>query len=176
MTKWKSQRAQRERALRTSMVRRVAAGVLVAPVEHLRALLRLPCDTERDEEVRAFARKVVLDAQSEVEQCRQAEVADVAGMHMLRIAHKRLRYAVEAFSGVLPPELRAWKDVASRFQTVLGDLHDHDVATEVAQRATVMAPEVREGLLAALAAKREQIGRTYLELVGQGLAEPEHET
>ncbi len=86
---------------------------------HLRAVLALPCKPNRDRKARGLCRKVVLKAQAAIDESRNVDVSDSAGMHRLRIFHKRLRYAVEAFQPMLPPELGAWKDVAAQFQKVL---------------------------------------------------------
>jgi CHAD domain-containing protein len=167
---WKSRRKQRLRALRASVISLIQSGALQLPIAHLRSLLSLPCNPKRDREVRRFARQVVLEAQANVEDCRSAEVVDVTGMHALRIAHKRLRYSIEAFSQMLPPELRAWRDVAAKFQSVLGDLHDHDVAIEVTRQAPSLRTDTRNATLRALNAKRDEIAAKYLELSGQILS------
>lgn len=169
---WLARRAHRLRALRSSVKRLLAAGVLQRPTQHLQALLQLPCHPKRDKEVRRFAREMVLASQHEVEEHRQAEVRDEAGMHALRIAHKRLRYAIEAFYPVLAPELQAWKEVAARFQSVLGDLHDCDVAMATLKAASALSPATRDEVLAALSRCRDQIADRYLELVGTAQGSP----
>jgi CHAD domain-containing protein len=161
-------RTQREKTLRNSVIRLLADGSLDAPMRHLHALLALPCNPKKDKEARAFARHVVLDAQLVVDERRLAEVSDVLAMHELRISHKRLRYAIEAFLPSLPPELRVWKDVSTKFQRALGDLHDHDVAIEIFQRASMIPEAARETVVSALIQAREKIAADYLELVGSG--------
>lgn len=47
-------------------------------------------------------------------------------LHRLRIANKRLRYAIEPFSRMLGKEVRRLYRSASRLHDVLGDLHDAD--------------------------------------------------
>ena len=47
-------------------------------------------------------------------------------LHRVRIANKRLRYAIEPFSRMLGKEVRRLYRSASRFHDVLGDLHDAD--------------------------------------------------
>lgn len=164
---WRARRKQRLKALRSSVVSLLASGALAQPIAHLHALVALPCNPKRDREVRRFARQVVLEAQANVDECRAVEVSDVGGMHALRIAYKRLRYSIEAFARYLPPELRAWRDVASRFQSLLGDLHDHDVAIEVLRRAAGMRSETRGPAIRALRERREGFAAKYLEMVGQ---------
>ena len=171
---WRQRRKQRLKALRSSVVSLLASGALKLPITHMQALVALPCNPKRDREVRRFARQVVLEAQANVDECRAAEVSDVTGMHALRIAYKRLRYSIEAFAKYLPPELRAWRDVAAKFQSLLGDLHDHDVAIEVLRRAANLRSETRGPAIRALRDRRDGFAAQYLELVGhqgQPLAE-----
>jgi CHAD domain-containing protein len=164
---WLVRRTQRERMLRRSVIRMLDSRALDPPVHRLRALLQLPVAPHRDKEVHRFARQVVLDAHLVVDTRRtDLSVSDVVGMHNLRIAYKRLRYAVEAFSRVLPPELRSWGDVAARFQKVLGSLHDHDVAIQVVERVTAMPDAARIALIEALRERRRQIADEYVKLSG----------
>jgi len=160
---WETKRRQRLKALRTSVVALLRSGALQPPLAHLRALMSLPCDPERDREVRRFARQIVLEAQADVDECRSADVVDVDGMHTLRITYKRLRYSIDAFGQVLPPELRAWREVAARFQSLLGDLHDVDVALDVIRRAGVIAPAPRALILEALQKRRDELASKYVE-------------
>jgi len=161
-------RSQREKSLRNSVIRMLNGGSLDAPIRHLRALLSLPCNPKKDKEARSFARHVVLDAQLVVDQKRLAEVSNVTAMHELRISHKRLRYAIEAFLPSLPPELRVWKDVSTKFQRALGELHDQDVAIELFQRANMIPDSTRDLVLSALSQAREKSAANYLQLVGAG--------
>jgi CHAD domain-containing protein len=46
--------------------------------------------------------------------------------HQMRIAAKRLRYALEAFAGVLPPAAMGCMDDLKALQAALGTLHDLD--------------------------------------------------
>lgn len=46
--------------------------------------------------------------------------------HQMRIAAKRLRYALDAFAGVLPPEVAACVVDLKQLQAALGTLHDLD--------------------------------------------------
>ncbi len=158
--------ACQEQALRTAVVRLLDKGALDYAMAHLRALLALPCKPNRDRKARGFCRKVVLNAQAAIDESRNVDVSDSAAMHRLRIFHKRLRYAVEAFQPMLPPELRAWRDVAAQFQKVLGDLHDTDVARVVIGGAP-MPPHSRDKVLEALSERRAKIAARYLQLVGK---------
>ena len=172
MKAWQTKRAQRERMLRKAMVRMLDARSLDEPIHRLRALLQLPCEPRRDKEVQRFAKQRVSEAHAVVDAKRSVTADDVEGMHELRITYKRLRYAVEAFSRVLPSELRTWGEVATRFQKILGTLHDHDVALDVVRRATALAPEPREALLEALSARRLQVAAEYVERAGHGSLPP----
>ncbi|MCU0692604.1 MAG: CHAD domain-containing protein [Polyangiaceae bacterium] len=169
---WLSRRAQRERILRANVVRLLEAGALEQPSRHLRSLLQLPCKPSRDKEARKFARRVVLDAQLSVDALRSDNVSDVNAMHQLRIAHKRLRYAVEALEPALPPELRAWGQIATRFQKVLGNLHDHDVALQVISDAQRLAPSLKDAIQQSLVRERAKHAAQYVELAGPTLVRP----
>lgn len=169
---WLARRQQRDESLRGNVVRLLQSGALDAPRTHLRALIRLPVPPGQDKEAHKFARKVVFAAHAQVEALRSADVDDVVRMHDLRIAYKRLRYAVEALGPVLPPELRAWGQVASKFQKVLGNLHDHDVALDVVREAKTLSEDTRAAVLEALRAKRAHYAKQYVELVGFGVASP----
>jgi hypothetical protein len=52
---------------------------------------------------------------------------DVAGLHNLRIAAKRLRYTLEVFEDVLPEACKSIVGELSRLQDELGAVHDSDV-------------------------------------------------
>jgi len=51
---------------------------------------------------------------------------DVEALHELRIAMKRLRYAIELLAPCFPRSISSHAKRAARIQTVLGDLHDCD--------------------------------------------------
>ena len=63
--------------------------------------------------------------------------ADVATIHQLRIASKRLRYALEFFREVLGPEAGPLIDRVTRLQDHLGLLNDADVAARLAREFLV---------------------------------------
>ena len=159
-------RNRKEKELRKNVIELLTGGALEGPQRELRALLTLPVRPGHDKEAHRFARRVVTDAQKDVDTLHTADVADVARMHNLRIAYKRLRYAVEALGPVLPPELRAWGQVAAGFQKVLGSLHDHDVALEAVQHADDLPKGTRIAVVAALTSKRAEFAQRYLEAVG----------
>jgi CHAD domain-containing protein len=169
---WLARRAERENALRATVVQLLSSGALEEPRKHLRALIRLPVRPNHDKEALKFSRKVVFSAHAQVEALRTADVEDAVGMHDLRIAYKRLRYAVEALGPALPPELRAWGQVATKFQKVLGSLHDQDVAVEIVRNAKTLSEDTRAAVLEALAKMRGLYAQRYLDMVGFEVEEP----
>lgn len=76
--------------------------------------------------------------------------------HDMRIAAKRLRYALEIVGPCIGEEARAAHRAARELQSVLGDLHDCDL----------MLPKVEgvESLAAILHARRERLFREFIEL------------
>lgn len=66
----------------------------------------------------------------------QAIAGDAAARHTLRVAYKRLRYALEFFAPLYPGEtLRSYHVAASRLQELLGRLNDLAVADELVGQA-----------------------------------------
>ena len=55
---------------------------------------------------------------------------DVKPLHKMRIAAKRLRYALELFDQCLGPEAVVFAKTVARLQTSLGELHDCDIWIE----------------------------------------------
>jgi CHAD domain-containing protein len=79
-----------------------------------------------------------------------------AAQHDMRIAAKRLRYALEIVGPCIGEEARAARDAAKRLQSVLGDLHDCDL----------MLPKVEDidSLAAVLRARRERLFHDFVVL------------
>ena len=76
--------------------------------------------------------------------------------HNMRIAAKRLRYALEIVGPCIGEEAKAARDAAKRLQSVLGDLRDCDLmATKVGHIGSV-AIVVRE--------RRERLFHDFVEL------------
>ena len=67
--------------------------------------------------------------------------ATPSSLHRMRIANKRLRYAIEPFSRMLGKEVRRLYRSASRFHDVLGDLHDADSLAVILETAMAGAPK-----------------------------------
>jgi CHAD domain-containing protein len=92
-------------------------------------------------------------------------------LHRVRIANKRLRYAIEPFSRMLGKEVRRLYRSASRFHDALGDLHDADSMAVMLETAMAGAakPERRawEGLSAKVTRARRVALRRALSLADQ---------
>ena len=79
-----------------------------------------------------MSRAVILDRLKELEKL-SADVYrpfEVEALHDMRIAAKRLRYAVELFQSCWRRGISTYAKRAARMQTALGDLHDCDVWIE----------------------------------------------
>lgn len=76
---------------------------------------------------------------------------DVEALHDLRIAAKRLRYAIESFGPCFPRSISVHAKRAARIQTALGDLHDCDSWIEsIGEEIAVARREKSEEQLTAL--------------------------
>ena len=77
----------------------------------------------------AMGRKVILERLREFEKASAGlfKPLDVDALHDMRIAVKRLRYAIELFQKCWPRSTSGFADRAAHIQTALGDLHDCDV-------------------------------------------------
>ena len=77
----------------------------------------------------AMSRNIILDRLKEFEKRSDAlfKPMDVDALHDMRIAVKRLRYALELFSRCWPRTVAAQAKRAARIQGALGELHDCDV-------------------------------------------------
>jgi CHAD domain-containing protein len=78
---------------------------------------------------REMSRDVILDRLREFEKASAGlfKPLDVEALHDMRIAVKRLRYAIELFQKCWRRSLPVFARRAARIQTALGDLHDCDV-------------------------------------------------
>ena len=77
----------------------------------------------------AMSRTVILDRLREFEKSNAGlfKPLDVEALHDMRIAVKRLRYAIELFQKCWGRSISIFAKRAARIQTALGDLHDCDV-------------------------------------------------
>ncbi len=90
--------------------------------------------------------------------------ADVATIHQLRIASKRLRYSLEFFREVLGPEAASLIERVTRLQDHLGLLNDADVAARLAREFLVasaarLAPPTIEAVGRYLGARDRDVAR-----------------
>lgn len=76
---------------------------------------------------------------------------NVTELHAMRIAAKRLRYALELFADVLDADAAACIDLVKEFQDVVGDIHDHDVHVDILRAHLEATSAERARALAALA-------------------------
>jgi CHAD domain-containing protein len=85
--------------------------------------------TEAELTFSAMSRAVILDRLREFEKASAGlfKPLDVEALHDMRIAVKRLRYAIELFQKCWPRQTSVFAKRAARIQTALGDLHDCDV-------------------------------------------------
>lgn len=79
-----------------------------------------------------MARSIILDRLKELEKLSNSlyRPLQVEPLHDMRIAAKRLRYAIELFQECWGADIAAFAAEAARLQTSLGDLHDCDVWIE----------------------------------------------
>ena len=93
-----------------------------------------------------MSREVILDRLREFERLSSGlfKPLDVDALHRLRIAVKRLRYAVELFQQCWPRALSTSAKRAARIQTALGDLHDCDVWIETLGKHITQARKQKE--------------------------------
>jgi CHAD domain-containing protein len=155
--RWLGARRARERRLRGAFARSIRAGSVDRGRALLHALVAFRVKPSHDKRLTRLARRAVDRARRDVERRRGADIEDPEALHGLRIAYKRLRYAIESFSEALPTHTVDQAQHAARMQNRLGGLHDVDVAIDRARRARALGPEARAELLVAL--ERERASR-----------------
>lgn len=101
-----------------------------------------------------LGRRSLTKARDDLGALREADPADGAAMHQLRIRFKRLRYTAELFKPVLGETASRVASEASRVQSSLGHLHDLDEAMVRMTRAWGLTARSRGAVLAALRAAR----------------------
>jgi CHAD domain-containing protein len=86
----------------------------------------------------SLARRLLAQRLREVFTCRQLlkGEGDVEGLHKLRIAVKKLRYAIETLDFAVSESAKESLRFFKKLQTVLGELHDRDVFVEIVQERT----------------------------------------
>jgi CHAD domain-containing protein len=163
MVRWLLARRRREQRLRRGLVRHVTAGEIATGHRMLSALLAFRIKPSRDAPLAKFGRRAVESSLRGVQRRRDARPDDPDALHQLRIAYKRLRYTVETFAEVLPPELGVLAQPAANFQGRLGDIHDVDMVTVCARRARSLSHAARHEVLEGLAQARQRLMRSYAE-------------
>ncbi len=159
---WIEVRKRRERRLRSSVRQVVRAGDLAHPIRLLEALLLFRIKPSREKRATKFARRAVDNAAREVARRSGAPSGDARALHRLRIEYKRLRYTVETFADAPGCDVAiATGQAASRFQSLLGRIHDADMAVDAVKRARALSPEDRAALLVALTAVRNSRAAAY---------------
>ena len=164
-SEWLQRRAVHEDALRKLVERRLRAGGLRQPIRLLRALLVLPVQPRRRAPLSEFARGAAARAMRDVDKLRDAPTDDVAALHQLRIAYKRLRYTAELLEPGLPIDMAALAKPSAEFQKILGTIHDLDVAASTVRRARSLDDRVKGIALRRVAAERKRAVDAYLELM-----------
>jgi CHAD domain-containing protein len=125
-----------------------------------------------------LARRLFAQRLRDVFACHRAIAGedDVAGLHKLRIAVKKLRYAIETLDFAAGENAKENLRFFKKLQTVLGDLHDCDVFIEMAgKRADKLqkqsfATHLQDGyqmVLAKMAVQRQDFYADYFKLFGQ---------
>lgn len=89
----------------------------------------------------AISQAIILDRLKEFEKRSEGlfRPFDVEALHDLRIAAKRLRYAIEVLGPCFSPSISIHAKRAARIQTALGDLHDCDSWIETLGKEIVLA-------------------------------------
>jgi CHAD domain-containing protein len=159
---WLDARRRRERRLRSALRRRIRSGDIDHGRVLIDALLAFPVKPARERRLSKFAPRSVESAWIDLARLRHASIDDVEGLHEFRIGCKRLRYTVETFADVLPPEKIALASLASRLQSRLGNLHDIDVAIVCIGRARALTDVARRALLVELRQARQENAAKYL--------------
>lgn len=125
-----------------------------------------------------LARRLFAQRLRDVFACQRAIAGedDVEGLHMLRIAVKKLRYAIETLDFAAGEHAKENLRFFKKLQTVLGDLHDRDVFIEmVGGRVNKLqkqsfATHLQNGyqmVLAKIALQRHDFYTDYYKLFGQ---------
>jgi CHAD domain-containing protein len=149
---WIEGRRRRERRLRSALRRKVRDGELDRGRQLLGALVAFRIKPSRDRRVTKFARRAVEDARRDVDE----------------LGRGPPRGAKE-----LPQPLPYFAQVATRFQSRLGRLHDVDVAIACVLNAPNLLDSGRESLLAELERVRiERVAALQRELGRADIAPP----
>jgi CHAD domain-containing protein len=121
----------------------------VSALDEAIAVVNRPKKRQQDKPPLTFAdmsRDVILDRLKEFEKRSEGlfKPLDVVALHEMRIAVKRLRYALELFSKCWPRVVGAQARRAARIQSALGELHDCDVWIESVGKQIIRARKQKE--------------------------------
>jgi CHAD domain-containing protein len=115
-----------------------------------------------------WARPVLRRLLEELEQAVDQEGNDPAQLHQVRIAGKRLRYALEIFAGCFPPVFKeVYYPAIETLQEILGRANDSILARqrleEVQEQLTARCPDLAQRYQAALQELHRVYGRRWQE-------------
>jgi CHAD domain-containing protein len=141
-------RRQLEAALADDELKALASE-FVARVDEATALSERKNKQAQPEPELTFAdmsRAVILARLKEFEKLSNGlfKPSNVEALHQMRIAVKRLRYAIELFQRCWPRSMSAHAKRAARMQTALGDIHDCDVWIESVGKQIIRARKQNE--------------------------------
>jgi len=98
---------------------------------HIIDSLQLPSDQSSPAILVDLARPMLFDRLKELEQAALGDLSDYSQLHQVRIAGKRLRYAMEVFADCFDPEFRdTLYPRIEQLQEILGRANDSHVAAE----------------------------------------------
>jgi CHAD domain-containing protein len=160
---WLDVRRRRERSLRARLRRMVQAGALDTGLRLLDALLLFQVKPSRDRRLTKFARRSIEQAKQKVDRGKAIAEEAPETLHELRVLYKGLRYTAETFADA-PGSEEASAAVArssSRFQGLLGKVHDAEVADGAVRRSRGLSDATRATLLRQLALSRETRLQAY---------------
>ncbi len=81
-----------------------------------------------------------------------AQPTHVTELHDMRIAAKRLRYALELFADDLAPAAAACIETIKAFQEIVGEIHDNDVRADMLQHTIQLRAAAHGRAVASFAA------------------------
>jgi CHAD domain-containing protein len=124
-----------------------------------------------------LARRLLAPRLREVFACRRLIQGenDVEGLHNLRIAVKKLRYALETLDFAAGDGAKENLKFFKKLQTVLGDLHDRDVFLEITQQRLAKLHQQAftehllngyQPILAKITIQRQDFYADYIKLFG----------
>lgn len=137
------------------------------PAKLARAIEKSGAQAGKNPRTDVYARERVLERLREVRTRWTAarREATPESLHRVRIANKRLRYAIEPFHRMVGKEARKLYRSATRFHDALGDLHDADSMAVMLETAMAGAPKAERRTWERLAVKVIRARRVALRRV-----------